>query len=48
MYVVCIVFHVVHDIGNDNGIQCDTIILFINAVDKALCLVNYTPSSGYT
>jgi len=48
VYVVYIVFHVVHDIDNDNSIQSGTFILFTNAVDKAVCLANYTPSSGYT
>lgn len=43
-----VVFHVVHEINNDNNIQSGTIILFINAVDKAVCLANYMPSSGYT
>jgi len=48
VYVVYIVFHVVHVINNDNSIQSGTIILFINRVDKAVCLANYMPSLGYT
>jgi len=44
VYVVYIVFHVVHDVNNVNSIQSGTIILFINAVDKAVYLANYMPS----
>ena len=48
MFVFYIVIHIVHDINNDNSIQSGTIILFISAVDKAVCLANCLPSLGYT
>lgn len=48
MFVFYIVIRVVQDISNNSSIQSGTIILFINAVDKAVWLANCVPSSGYT
>jgi hypothetical protein len=48
VFVFYIVIRVVQDISNNSSIQSGTIILFINAVDKAVWLANCVPSSGYT
>lgn len=47
MNVFYIVIPAVRDFNNDNSIQSGTIILFINAVDKAVCLANCMQSLGY-